>query len=307
MKSIDSGSHNTIRFAVNFSEPAEALLQQEKIQVDLLKCPAWPHVVARARSAAPVYVHFPIHAGRLRQPEETVTMQMVEQLYLTTETPHVNIHLDPQVEPEEGRALQWERVLERTVKDVAELVSRFGARHIVVENVPFWKDRDMHFRLASEPWFIRRVLEETGAGLLLDLAHARIAAKSLGLNEREYISALPLERLRELHVTGIGERDGWLRDHLPMSEEDWQVFDWAAGNICEGNWGTPRIIAFEYGGVGERFAWRSDPDVLAVQVPRLFEGVANMSRQRPPPHKGHSYLLSERTLVEKTKVSFPGC
>jgi hypothetical protein len=29
------------------------------------------------------------------------------------------------------------------------------------------------------------------------------------------------------------------------------------------------MLAFEYGGVGEKFAWRSDPQVIASHVPKL--------------------------------------
>jgi len=201
---------------------------------------------------------------------------VVDELFHATDTPHVNVHLDPQIGSHRAGEPHWHDVLERTTRDISQLERRFGASRVVVENVPFWANKDLNPRLAAEPWFIRKVIEETGASLLLDLSHARIAAQSIGMDERQYVSELPVDRLRELHVTGLGVRDGWLRDHLPMQEADWSFFDWAMDNIRQGNWARPRIVAFEYGGVGERFEWRTDPAVLATQVPRLYEAVRHL-------------------------------
>jgi hypothetical protein len=41
-----------------------------------------------------------------------------------------------------------------------------------------------------------------------------------------------------------------------------------------GAWPAPSIVAFEYGGVGPVFEWRSDVDVLAEQLPRLRDVLA---------------------------------
>ncbi len=38
-----------------------------------------------------------------------------------------------------------------------------------------------------------------------------------------------------------------------------------------GNWRSPEIIAFEYGGTGTPFVWRSESKVLLEQVPRLIQ------------------------------------
>lgn len=263
-----------VQFAVNYSPALESLLLKGKVDADLIKCPDWPDLIARARIYRPVYVHFPIFAGKLE--DEAVDLERIDELFHATETPHVNIHLDPQIGSQRAEQLHWHDVLERTTRDVSLLERRFGASRVVIENVPFWADRDMHLRLAAEPWFIRRVVEETGAGLLLDLSHARIAARSFGMDERQYIEELPTERLREVHVTGIGVHQGWLRDHLPMQAEDWSLFDWAMDNIRQRHWTRPRIVAFEYGGIGERFDWRTDPAVLDSQVPRLYEAIRRL-------------------------------
>jgi hypothetical protein len=41
--------------------------------------------------------------------------------------------------------------------------------------------------------------------------------------------------------------------------------------IASGAWSRPWCAAFEYGGTGEPFAWRSESSVIASDLPRLDE------------------------------------
>ena len=54
-----------------------------------------------------------------------------------------------------------------------------------------------------------------------------------------------------------------------MQDADWQPTAWAAGQIRSGAWKKPRMVAFEYGGVGDVFRWRTDGRYLLEQVPKL--------------------------------------
>ena len=140
-------------------------------------------------------------------------------------------------------------------------------------------------------------MRETGCGLLLDLAHVRLAARVLGVDVRQYAEALPVERIREIHVTGVQRVEGrWLErmqrqevapaemqrltgrliDHLPMTGEDWSLCEWAMGQIRAGRWSRPWIVTFEYGGVGPLWEALTDADALRTQVPRLRRIVANI-------------------------------
>ena len=78
-----------------------------------------------------------------------------------------------------------------------------------------------------EPDFIAAVLNETDAGLLLDLAHARVSAARLGLPIEDYLGQLPLERVRQLHISGPRSRDGVLFDaHESLLDEDYALLEW---------------------------------------------------------------------------------
>ncbi len=51
-------------------------------------------------------------------------------------------------------------------------------------------------------------------------------------------------------------------------------FDRVLGHIHRGEWAEPWIVAFEYGGIGPIFEWRSEPTFIAEQIPRLRDIVA---------------------------------
>jgi hypothetical protein len=133
-----------------------------------------------------------------------------------------------------------------------------------------------HLAMAADPKTFSRVILDTDCMLLLDLAHARITADTLGMDAKDYIQSLPLDRLVEMHITGIKQHGGVLTDHFGLSEGDWEILAWALESIHAGKWREPQIIAFEYGGVGDVFIWRTDYDVLKSQVPKLFRMVHNV-------------------------------
>jgi hypothetical protein len=93
----------------------------------------------------------------------------------------------------------------------------------------------------------------------------------MGMDHKQYFSRLPVCQVKEMHFAGIHNLNGQLSDHLSILKEDWHKLDWVLGHIQSGEWSQPWMLAFEYGGVGVEFEWRSDPRVIADQVPRLLE------------------------------------
>ena len=95
-------------------------------------------------------------------------------------------------------------------------------------------------------------------------------ANALGRDAKEYIAEFPVERLRELHNTGLGLENGRLMDHLPLTADDWDFFDWALDHILSGTWPEPWALAYEYGGIGPKFERRSERAALAADIPRFW-------------------------------------
>ena len=271
-----------MKLAINYSPQAEALAAPGTIDFDLFKCPpAWdpvvpeyaPDLIERARAARPIYLHFPLHAGN--NSLATTDWGRVEEALAETGTPFVNVHLQadardfPGMDPVTTAPEDLTAVADALIRDMRLVTGRFGPERVIVENVPYRGPDDGRLAPCVDPGVIRRVVEETGCGLLLDLAHARLTCLALDLDAREYVARLPTTRLREMHVTGAQSDGRRLRDSMPMGQEDWALVEWAVGRIRGGGWATPWALALEYGGIGPNLAWRSEAGVIAEHLPRL--------------------------------------
>ena len=264
-----------MEFAINFSPQAAQLYADRKIHVDRFKCPDWPDMIEEARALAPVYVHFPLAAGALSG--RAGDLGAVDAMARDTGTPFVNYHLVayardfPGTPPETTDPHVTEIVTRRTVAEIGRAVERFGADRVILENIPFFTPAGKYMRPSVEPAVLRKAIDETGCGFLLDVSHARIAAHYLGVDPYTYVESLPVDRLRELHLTGVDWVDGTLLDHMGLADEDVAWAQWAVDRIAAGDWARPAIVAFEYGGIGEPFKWRSEASIIERDVNRLNE------------------------------------
>ncbi len=289
-----------MKFALNYSLPALALWRDNPSAFDLLKLPAWDSLVDEVSPTHPAYIHFPLGVtggdGTVRDGEtkHPVDFLRLEKLMAQTGTPLVNIHLapslrdNPDMAPNDFSASAAGEITRRMLRDVSTLTRHFGAECVIAENDT--GDPGM-VNAAILPEVINTVIRETGCGLLLDLAHARIAARTLNLDAKDYLSRLPTDRLREIHLTGIQYlgpewqarlrasglvpleklsryRDRWM-DHLPLTPEDWDFIAWASEQIRSAAWKEPWVASCEYGGVGGFFEATLDDSVIREQIPRL--------------------------------------
>ncbi len=270
-----------MQLAINYSPAAARLVKTGKIDVDYFKTPNWEWMVLEASVLRPVAVHFTLEAGNAALGDEDWTS--AEHLLNSTSTPYINLHLDCQSEFHPGVPINTidpadaRRLLPIMLSDVRQVTNSFGPGRVIIENSPYRGTAGKTLRPCVEPDLITRVVEETGCGLLLDIAHAFITSHYLGMDSQEYFSRLPVHQIKEMHFAGIHNVDGLLTDHLSILPEDWTRLDWVLKHIQSGEWSQPWLLAFEYGGVGEGFTWRSDPVVIADQVPRLMEKLAGFN------------------------------
>ncbi len=262
-----------MQFAINYSHPSARLLSTGQLNLDRFKCPPWPDLIAEARSQRPAAVHFNLKAGRGKLHD--VDWDQIAELLEQTDTPYVNVHLETRAEdlpeaPIDVTEPQYrEQIAEWMLADLRQVTRRFGTDRVIAENVPYRPAGNV-LRPCVEPEIICEVIQTAGCGLLLDIAHARISAFHLGISVNEYMCSLPVDRLRELHFSGVNDLDGWLQDHMPAVEQDWSALRSALDQIQTGAWPRPWLIAFEYGGVGEKFAHRSDPLVIEEQARQIW-------------------------------------
>lgn len=260
--------------AVNFSPALADLRQAGRVELDLFKVPDWDDLIEVAASHGPVYVHFPAELGATRL---GVDLDRCHRLMQETGTHCLNAHVVPSRERftdlEVGAVddATLDVVAGALIEDIARLAEVVGPERVIVENVPYRGSEHGLLRAGVEPRLLTRVVDESGCGLLLDLSHAVLTADTLGMGVWEYVDGLPTHALRELHVSGVRRLESKLRDHLPLTEDDVELVRGALARCRAGAWPMPDIVSFEYGGVGPVFDWRTEPDVLAEQVPLLHE------------------------------------
>ena len=249
----------------------DALLAAGEIDVDRLKAAGWMDEarLAAVRAQRPVLLHLDdgvIWPRSWRWADERA------RLAGSCGTPWLSVHLDlgwtflayrwrgPQPVPR-ALARRWAlRSLRRLQETCEAFVSERPA--VLVENMPRWVSSRPAY--IADPAFISAVVEESGCGFLLDLAHARVAAHHQGEPVHDYLLRLPLERLVEVHVSGPrpeppadhpsaggqpaddlpagGALDGrpLVDAHQPMLEEDYALLAWVLARR------RPRAVTLEY-------------------------------------------------------------
>lgn len=257
-----------MELAVNYSNPLVELVSQQLVEIDLIKCPDWEGMIEEAQSHGKVIIHYNLFIGLGNIfPQD---LSRIQRLKEQTNTPHINAHLTTPkyFNSQDERELQKINDLWR--EELGLLVNRFGEDFVALEHYPY-TTANSHLKAAADCDTFSQVIKDTGCRFLLDLAHARITADTLGIDVREYIQGMPLDRLVEIHTTGIKRHAGILTDHFELLQEDWELLEWALAEIRAGCWREPRLVAFEYGGIGDVFFWRTDINILRTQIPRLFE------------------------------------
>lgn len=257
-----------MKFAVNYSKPLVKLLENGRVKVDLLKCPDWDGMIKEAQPHGDLTIHFDLKAGLGKTFNSDFSR--IKTIKEQTCTPHVNTHLvaPDNLDPESPKEVKQINTLWR--EEIHFMIEFFGEEAVALEHFPYTLTTP-HLLPAVDSSSFSQVILDTDCRFLLDLAHARITADSLSMDVKDYIGSLPLDRLVEMHITGIALHGGVLTDHFPLQEQDWELVKWALDQIQKGYWQKPEILAFEYGGVGSSFVWRTDSSILQSQVPLLYE------------------------------------
>jgi uncharacterized protein (UPF0276 family) len=152
---------------------------------------------------------------------------------------------------------------------VQQLAHRFGREAVVVEHIP---ESECLAALGCYPALLCCLVRETGVGFLLDISHARLSARQYGCSTEEYINRLPLDRLKLIHTTGIGQDpDGSWVDHLPMDDHDYAVLSSVLHDAQMGQYPLPIAVQHEYGGISGFLRRYSSIDVLEREVRSLCE------------------------------------
>jgi uncharacterized protein (UPF0276 family) len=96
---------------------------------------------------------------------------------------------------------------------------------ILIENVSSY----LTYRAStiSEAEFISELLSRTDCDLLLDINNIYVNAVNHGFSASEYLSKIPMQRVREIHLAGYEDRDTYLLDahNNRVSPPVWELYE----------------------------------------------------------------------------------
>jgi uncharacterized protein (UPF0276 family) len=103
-------------------------------------------------------------------------------------------------------------------------VQEFLGRRILVENVSSYLTY-RHSEM-TEWEFLTEIAVRADCGILLDVNNIHVSAVNHGFNALDYINAIPVERVGQMHLAGYSDEGGFLidtHDH-PVSAPVWDLY-----------------------------------------------------------------------------------
>lgn len=240
-----------MRLAVNDTPTSRALAARGDLDVDAVET-SGPKVdsAGAAFPDHPLLLHVPVWDWSLAHPDalaEHDAWAVSEAALATTGAPWLSLHVgfsaaavgfDDGMKPV-GPVLDRDATMAAMGTTVRELRTR-SAVPVLLENLDL--QGGGAYEHVCEPAFLRELLQATGAWMLLDLAHAQVSASRLGMPAEAYLDALPLERVRALHLSGPRPRDGVLWDaHETLRDRDLALLDGVLART------EPWAVTLEYG------------------------------------------------------------
>jgi uncharacterized protein (UPF0276 family) len=147
--------------------------------------------------------------GQLSEPITGEDLQRARSLLALYRSPWAAEHLQRVHTTDGSRFVDYvfpplytEDLLRDYVDNARALLEALGVP-LVIEPIPTYLSLDLP--QMGEVEFVHRFYEESGCGMLLDVAHAWLSARYAGIPAREFVASLPLERVVELHVAGVEE------------------------------------------------------------------------------------------------------
>ena len=264
-----------MKIGCNLSTELMELINEDKVSVDYVKIfysKSDEEIPQKYKSYGNLLLHgvgadVPQHTGANEL--SSVNWNQVKVKVEFCNSSFLGLHCGTYQSDWNGQEVTYEMVKERMGYSIKLWKENLDVE-ILIENLPYTPYYEMNnpkiIKHSVSPKLISELCEEHEIGLLLDLAHAKVAASGLGLPIKDYLLALPLGRVKEIHAVGTRTTEDGLRDnHLEMTEDDYAILEFVLGRT------NSEIVTLEYGGFGEHFSWRSDKNALERQLKKIVE------------------------------------
>ena len=208
--------------AVNDTDASRALLRSGRLEADAVET-SGPKVggFRAAFPDVPALLHVPVWDWSLARPDALTFRdagRVIDEALAATGADWLSLHVGfsaAEVRYEAGMkpasaVLTRDATLAAMVRTVQGIRRRVRVP-VLLENLDLQPGGA--YEHVCDPTFLTELCDATGADLLLDLAHAQVSASRMGMAVDRYVDALPLERVRQVHLSGPRPGpDGTLHD-----------------------------------------------------------------------------------------------
>lgn len=112
---------------------------------------------------------------------------------------------------------------------------------IAVENVSSYAE--FHISEMTEWEFLNEVVERADCGILLDVNNIYVSSRNHNFDPREYLNAVPAERVAQIHIAGHSKFEKYIldtHDH-PVIGPVWKLYEQAIGRFGP----TPTLLEWD--------------------------------------------------------------
>lgn len=252
-----------IELGCNYSPELMELLNKKKVKIDWIKLSKelrYKEQFIAVNFTKPILFHMvPRATSDIFQ--EGWNYEKINMAIEECQSPFVAVHLLAS-QDDRNESLTRETLKEKVIEKLIQKKENINTE-LLIENMPT-NYLPKGYEYFTEPEMITEICDETGIGLLLDLAHLKISAWYREESELEYLKRLPLNLVKEIHVSGPRKKDsGYYDVHQNMREEDFAFLETVLSLT------NPRIVTLEYGGEGDECKEKSDIELLRIQLTRL--------------------------------------
>ena len=147
-----------------------------------------------------------------------------------------------------------EEALVHVAARVDELQQRLG-RQVLIENLSSY----LQFGASTlTEWeFLAALVQRSGCGLLLDVNNVYVSARNHGFDPRQFLAALPVAAVGEIHLAG--------HDVEPCGARE-LLIDTHGREVCDEVWTLYRAALQRFGPVPTLIEWDTDLPALEVLV-----------------------------------------
>lgn len=257
-----------MKLACNGSHDLFDLLREGMVDVDYIKLGGFggfDEMFSIACPLRPVLLHGLGYNECTGTPDMSIVdMERANNLIAQCGSPHYALHMG--IQNKGMRPGMSDEDIHRRMVENVNWFKKSISVPLLIENPPDSPtDRTVYdlypFHDADK---VTRLVRETGICFLLDIAHAGVTAKFRGWDLYDYLSALPLDVVREIHVVGTGvDEEGYPKDtHSHLEDADYKLLEWVLAKT------NPDVVTLEYGGykVIDKEALKRQLAILAEMI-----------------------------------------